>query len=348
MEAKGMVEKVNELRSRKTQLEMGGGQKKTDDQHSKGKMTARERLSALFDEGSFVEIDAFVETRCIDFGMQERKMPGDGVVTGYGNVSGRLIFASAQDFTVIGGSLGEMHAKKITKILDMAMKMGAPVVCINDSGGARIHEGIDALSGFGDIFYRNTLASGVIPQISVIMGPCAGGAVYSPAITDFILMVDETSQLFITGPSVIKAVTGEDVSMQDLGGAKVHTEKSGNAHFRFANEEDCMAGLKKLISYLPDNNLSGAPGIESSDSPERLCPRIYEIMPDSINAGYNVKDIVREVVDDGEFLEIQADYAKNMVIGLAGINGRTVGIVANNPAYLAGSLDVNSSDKAAR
>ncbi|MFO7611405.1 MAG: carboxyl transferase domain-containing protein, partial [Clostridia bacterium] len=343
-----MGEKVNELRSRKTQLEMGGGQKKIDDQHSKGKMTARERLSALFDEGSFVEIDAFVETRCIDFGMQERKMPGDGVVTGYGNVNGRLIFASAQDFTVIGGSLGEMHAKKITKILDMAMKMGAPVVSINDSGGARIHEGIDALSGFGDIFYRNTLASGVIPQISVIMGPCAGGAVYSPAITDFILMVDETSQLFITGPSVIKAVTGEDVSMQDLGGAKVHTEKSGNAHFRFANEEDCIAGLKKLISYLPDNNLSGAPGIESNDGPERLCPRIYEIMPGSINAGYNVKDIVREVVDDGEFMEIQADYAKNIVIGLAGINGRTVGIVANNPAYLAGSLDVNSSDKAAR
>ncbi len=343
-----MVEKINELRAKKKKLELGGGQKKIDGQHSKGKMTARERLAAFYDEGTFIEIDAFVETRCIDFGMQDKKMPGDGVVTGYGNVEGRLVFASAQDFTVIGGSLGEMHAKKITKMMDMAMKMGAPVVSINDSGGARIHEGIDALSGFGEIFYRNTMASGVIPQISVIMGPCAGGAVYSPAITDFILMVENTSQLFITGPSVIKAVTGEDVSMQDLGGAAVHNEKSGNAHFSFANEDECIAGLKKLISYLPDNNLSGAPKTETDDDLSRVSAKIYDIIPENINVAYNVKDVIAEVVDNGDFMEIQAGYAKNIVIGFARFNGRSVGIVANNPSHLAGSLDVNSSDKAAR
>ncbi|MBN2882971.1 MAG: methylmalonyl-CoA carboxyltransferase [Clostridia bacterium] len=343
-----MVEKINELRSRKKEIELGGGQKKIDSQHSKGKLTARERLATLFDEGSFVELDSFIETRCIDFGMQDKKMPGDGVVTGYGRIEGRLVFASAQDFTVIGGSLGEMHAKKITKMMDNAMKMGAPVISINDSGGARIHEGIDALSGFGDIFFKNTMASGVIPQISVIMGPCAGGAVYSPAITDFILMVEETSQLFITGPSVIKAVTGEDVSMQDLGGAKVHSTKSGNAHFSYKDEEACIAGLKKLISYLPENNLTGAPKSECTDDAGRLSARIYDIMPESVNAAYNVKDIISEVVDNGEFLEVQAEYAKNIVVGFARFNGRGVGIVANNPSHLAGSLDVNSSDKGAR
>lgn len=343
-----MVEKINELRSRKKEIELGGGQKKIDSQHSKGKLTARERLAALFDEGSFVETDAFIETRCIDFGMQEKKMPGDGVVTGYGRIDGRLVFASSQDFTVIGGSLGEMHAKKITKMMDNAIKMGAPVVSINDSGGARIHEGIDALSGFGDIFFKNTMASGVVPQISVIMGPCAGGAVYSPAITDFILMVEETSQLFITGPSVIKAVTGEDVSMQDLGGAGVHSTKSGNAHFSYPNEEACIAGLKKLISFLPDNNLTGAPATECSDDLGRLSDKIYSIMPESVNAAYNVKDIINEVVDDGDFLEVHAEFAKNIVVGFARFNGRAVGIIANNPSHLAGSLDVNSSDKGAR
>jgi len=343
-----MVEKINELRSRKRELELGGGQKKIEGQHSKGKMTARERLAALFDEGSFVETNSFVETRCIDFGMQDKKMPGDGVVTGYGRIDGRLVYASAQDFTVIGGSLGEMHAKKITRMLDDAMKMGAPVISINDSGGARIHEGIDALSGFGDIFFRNTMASGVIPQISVIMGPCAGGAVYSPAITDFVLMVEETSQLFITGPSVIKAVTGEDVTMQDLGGAKVHSSKSGNAHFSYENEEACISGIKQLLSYLPDNNLSGAPKSDCNDDPGRVSSRIYKIMPESVNAAYEVKDIIAEVVDNGEFLEVQPEYAKNIVIGFARLNGRSVGIVANNPAHLAGSLDVNSSDKGAR
>ncbi len=343
-----MVEKINELRARRKKIEMGGGQGKIDDQHSKGKMTARERLEKLFDEGTFVEIGAFVETRSTDFGMQDKKMPGDGVVTGYGNVNDRLVFASAQDFTVIGGSLGEMHASKITKMLDSAVKMGAPVISINDSGGARIHEGIDALSGFGDIFFKNTMASGVVPQISVIMGPCAGGAVYSPAITDFVLMVDETSQLFITGPSVIKSVTGEDVSMQDLGGSKVHSEKSGNAHFRYENEDACIEGLKKLLSYLPDNNLSGAPKTETDDDLNRVSAKIYDIMPESINAGYKVVDIIKEVADDGDFLEIQSEYAKNIVIGLSRLNGRTIGIVANNPAVMAGSLDVNSSDKAAR
>ncbi len=343
-----MVEKINELRAKKKQLELGGGQKKIEGQHSKGKMTARERLDAFFDDATFVEIDAFVETRCIDFGMQDKKMPGDGVVTGYGNVDGRLVFASAQDFTVIGGSLGEMHAKKITKMMDMAMKMGSPVISINDSGGARIHEGIDALSGFGDIFYRNTMASGVVPQISVILGPCAGGAVYSPAITDFILMVEKTSQLFITGPSVIKAVTGEEVSMQDLGGATVHNEKSGNAHFNFEDEDACITGLKKLLSYLPDNNLSGAPKIETTDDLSRVSAKIYDIIPESINTAYDVKEVIAEVVDDGDFMETQADYAKNIVVGFARFNGRSVGIVANNPSHLAGSLDVNASDKAAR
>lgn len=343
-----MVEKINELRARRNEIEMGGGQEQIENQHLKGKMTARERLEKLFDEGSFVEIGAFIESRSIDFGMQDKKLPGDGVVTGYGNVNDRLVFASAQDFTVIGGSLGEMHAAKITNMIDSAVKMGAPIISINDSGGARIHEGIDALSGFGDIFFKNTMASGVVPQISVIMGPCAGGATYSPAINDFILMVDETSQMFITGPSVIKAVTGEDVTIEDLGGSKVHSEKSGNAHFRYENEDACIEGLKKLLSYLPDNNLSGAPKIESNDDLNRVSAKIYDIMPKSINEGYNVADIIKEVVDDGDFLEIQAEYAKNIVIGLSRLNGRTIGIVANNPSVIAGSLDVNASDKASR
>jgi len=341
-------DKLNELRMRKEKASMGGGAEKISKQHSQGKLTARERLEKLFDDGTFVEIDAFVETRSIEFDMQKKKVAGDGVVTGYGNVDGRLVFATAQDFTVIGGSLGEMHAKKITKVMDMAVKMGAPFISINDSGGARIEEGIDALSGFGDIFFRNTLASGVIPQISVIMGPCAGGAVYSPAITDFVFMVENTSQMFITGPQVIKAVTGEDVTFEQLGGAETHNSISGVAHFKCANEDECIENIKKLISYLPDNNLSDPPVYQNNDDMNRVAVELDEIIPDGSNKPYDMLDIITRIVDNGDFFEIQKHYAKNIIIGFARLNGSTVGIIANQPNVMAGSLDVNSSDKAAR
>jgi acetyl-CoA carboxylase carboxyltransferase component len=342
------IDKINELHIKKEKVEQGGGSARIAKQHEAGKLTARERLEKLFDSNSFVEIDAFVETRSIEFNMQKKKVSGDGVVTGYGTVDGRLVFVSSQDFTVIGGSLGEMHAKKITKVMDMAMKMGAPFVSINDSGGARIEEGIDALSGFGDIFYRNTLASGVIPQISVIMGPCAGGAVYSPAITDFVFMVENTSQMFITGPQVIKAVTGEDVSFQTLGGADTHNAISGVAHFKSANEDECISEIKRLLSFLPDNNLSDVPVYMNQDDLNRVSQELNEIIPDGANKPYDMKDVITRVVDNGEFLEIQKHYAQNIIIGFGRLNGGTVGIIANQPKYLAGSLDVNSSDKGAR
>jgi acetyl-CoA carboxylase carboxyltransferase component len=341
-------DKVNDLRQRKEQLKQGGGESKVAKQHESGKKTARERLSLLLDEGSFVEVDAFVETRGIDFSMQKKKVPGDGVVTGYGTVDGRLVFVSSQDFTIIGGSLGEMHAKKITKVMDMAMKMGAPFISINDSGGARIEEGIDALGGFGDIFLRNTLASGVIPQISVIMGPCAGGAVYSPAITDFVFMVDKTSHMFITGPSVIKAVTGEDVTFDTLGGAKAHSTTSGVAHFESPDEETCFAEIKKLLSYLPENNLGDPEIILSSDDVNRLDEELNAIIPDDPNKPYDMMGVISRVVDDGDFLEVHAGFAKNIIVGFARIGGKAVGIVANQPRVSAGALDVDASDKAAR
>ncbi len=341
-------DKVNDLRNRKDRLKQGGGEGKVAKQHEAGKKTARERLALLLDEGSFVEVDAFVETRGIDFDMQKKKIPGDGVVTGYGTVDGRLIFVSAQDFTVIGGSLGEMHAKKITKVMDMAMKMGAPFVSINDSGGARIEEGIDALGGFGDIFLRNTLASGVIPQISVIMGPCAGGAVYSPAITDFVFMVDKTSHMFITGPQVIKAVTGEDVNFDTLGGAKAHNSVSGVAHFECANEESCFAQIKKLISFLPENNLGDPEEIISQDDVNRLDADLNEIIPDDPNKPYDMLSLITKVTDDGDFFEVHAGFAKNIIVGFARVDGKSVGIVANQPKVAAGALDVDASDKAAR
>lgn len=341
-------EKVNDLHMRKERLLQGGGEKKILKQHEAGKKTARERLNLLFDEGSFVEVDAFVETRGIDFDIQNKKIPGDGVVTGYGTVDGRLVFVSSQDFTVIGGSLGEMHAKKITKVMDMAMKMGAPFISINDSGGARIEEGIDALGGFGDIFYRNTLASGVIPQISVIMGPCAGGAVYSPAITDFVFMVDKTSHMFITGPQVIKAVTGEDVTFETLGGAKAHNTISGVAHFECSDEEDCFARIKKLLSYLPDNNLSDPEEILSGDDINRLDSELNSIIPDDPNKPYDMMEIITRTVDNGEFFEIHKGFARNIIVGFARFRGKTVGIVANQPRVSAGALDVDASDKAAR
>ncbi len=341
-------DKVNDLRIRKERLKQGGGEGKVAKQHEAGKKTARERLALLFDEGSFVEVDAFVETRGIEFDMQKKKIPGDGVVTGYGTVDGRLIFASAQDFTVIGGSLGEMHAKKITKVMDMAMKMGAPFISINDSGGARIEEGIDALGGFGDIFLRNTLASGVIPQISVIMGPCAGGAVYSPAITDFVFMVDKTSHMFITGPQVIKAVTGEDVNFDTLGGAKAHNTVSGVAHFECANEESCFEQIKKLISYLPENNLGDSEDILTGDDVNRLDAELNSIIPDDPNKPYDMMDLIKKVTDNGEFLEVHAGFAKNIIVGFARFGGKSVGVVANQPKVAAGALDVDASDKAAR
>ncbi len=344
----GTIEKINDLLVRKQAVEAGGGAERIAKQHEAGKLTARERLEKLFDPDSFVEVDAFVETRAIDFDMQKKKVPGDGVVTGYGTIEGRPVFVSSQDFTVIGGSLGEAHARKITKVMDMAMKVGAPFISINDSGGARIEEGIDALSGYGDIFFRNTLASGVIPQISVIMGPCAGGAVYSPAITDFVFMVDKTSYMFITGPQVIKSVTGEDVTFETLGGAEVHNAKSGVAHFMSANEEECLKEIRRLISFLPDNNLTDPEIRPANDDLNRIEESLLDLIPDNSNKPYDIKEIITRVLDNGDFMEIQKYFAQNIVVGFGRMNGKTVGIVANQPQVMAGVLDVDSADKAAR
>ncbi|AGB18044.1 methylmalonyl-CoA carboxyltransferase [Thermoanaerobacterium thermosaccharolyticum] len=343
-----MEDRVEDLLKRRESIYEGGGADKVEKQHQKGKLTARERIEKLLDEDSFVEIDAFVEHRCIDFGMEKQRIPGEGVVTGYGTIDGRLVYVYAQDFTVLGGSLGEYHAKKITKIMDMAVKMGAPLIGLNDSGGARIQEGVDALSGYGNIFFRNTLASGVIPQISVIMGPSAGGAVYSPALTDFIFMVDKTSQMFITGPQVIKAVTGEDVSAEELGGSITHSTKSGVAHFRAANDEECLEMVRTLLSYLPSNNLEDPPQHMMNDDINRLSDRLMEIIPDNPNKPYDMKEIISEIVDDGIYLESQSMYAENIITAFARLNGRTIGIIANQPKILAGCLDINASDKASR
>lgn len=344
----GTVDKLTELQFRRQKIEKGGGEAKIKKQHDSKKLTARERINALMDAGSFVEVDAFVSHRCTEFGMDAVEAPGEGVVTGYGTVDGRLVFVYSQDFTVIGGSLGEMHAKKICKVMDMAAKMGAPIIGMNDSGGARIQEGLDALSGFGEIFYRNTVNSGVIPQISVIMGPCAGGAVYSPAITDFIFMVDDTSKMFITGPQVIESVTGEAVTAEDLGGSKVHSEKSGVCHFTAATDEECISEIKKLLSYLPSNNLEEAPYVEPTDAINRLSEKLTTIVPDNANQAYDVKEVIAEVVDNGEFFEVQKNFATNIVVGYARMNGMSVGIVANQPKVKAGALDCDASDKAAR
>ncbi len=342
------IDKIENLKSLKSSIALGGGQDKIEKRHIDGKLTARERIDLLFDENSFVEIDAFIESRCFDFGMQKKKLAGDGVVTGYGTVDGRKVFVASQDFTVIGGSLGEMHAKKITKVMDMALKMGAPFISVNDSGGARIEEGLDALSGYGDIFYRNTLASGVIPQISVIMGPCAGGAVYSPAITDFIFMVDKTSQMFITGPQVIKSVTGEDVTAETLGGADVHTAVSGVAHFKCASEQECIEDIKILLSFIPDNNVSDTVYYGVTDDTDRLVDSLNGIIPEESNKAYDMYEVISHIVDDGNFFEIQSYFAQNMIIGFGRLNGKSVGIVANQPKVMAGSLDMNAADKAAR
>jgi acetyl-CoA carboxylase carboxyltransferase component len=343
-----MEEKLKLLEKRRAKVLSGGGPKRVEAQHAKGKKTARERIESLLDKGSFIELDAFVEHRCTDLGMAEIEAPGEGVVIGYGTIQGRTVYVFAQDFTVIGGSLGEMHAAKICKAMDMALKVGCPCIGINDSGGARIQEGVDALSGYGDIFYRNTLSSGVVPQISVIMGPCAGGAVYSPALTDFVFMTEGTANMFITGPQVIKAVTGEDVSAEGLGGAKVHTEVSGVAQFKFKDEDSTLEAVRKLLSYLPQNNIEDAPLANSGDDPYRADPELADIIPDSANKPYDVRKVIERVVDSGDFFEVQPDYARNIVTGFARLAGRSVGIIANQPAVLAGVLDINASDKASR
>lgn len=340
--------KIEQLRAAKEKVKLGGGEKRIEKQHNSGKLTARERINLLLDEGSFVEMDTFVEHRCTNFGMEKKKAPGEGVVTGYGTVDGRLVYVFAQDFTVIGGSLGEMHAAKICKVQKMAMKMGAPIIGINDSGGARIQEGVDALSGYGNIFYNNTIASGVIPQISVIMGPCAGGAVYSPALTDFIFMVKNTSRMFITGPQVIKAVTGEDVTQEELGGAMTHNKISGVAHFIDDSEENCINRIKELLSYLPSNNLEDAPVFEVEDDINRVEEKLNDLIPDNPNKPYDMKEIINAIADNGSFLEVQPYYAQNIITGFIRLNGRSVGVIANQPKYLAGCLDINASDKASR
>jgi acetyl-CoA carboxylase carboxyltransferase component len=340
--------KFDELRGLKSEIALGGGAGRADIQHAQNKLTARERMDILFDEGSFVEIDVFVSHRCHNFDMADKRAPGDGVVTGYGTVDGRLVYAYAQDFTVLGGSLGEYHAEKIVKVQNMALKMGAPIVGLNDSGGARIQEGVNALSGFGKIFYNNTISSGVIPQISVIMGPCAGGAVYSPALTDFVFMVDKTSRMFITGPQVIKTVTGEEISAEELGGAVTHNSVSGVAHFMGANDEETLLAVRELIGYLPSNNLETAPVVPVNDDPNRLIPELDDIIPDNPSKGYNIYDIIKKIADDGKIYDVAPRYAKNIVTCFIRLSGATVGVVANQPKVAAGCLNINASDKAAR
>jgi propionyl-CoA carboxylase beta chain len=326
----------------------GGGPDRVAKQHEKGKWTARERIEALVDAGSFTELDAFVTHQCTDFGLDRQRVPGDGVVTGHGRIDGRLVFVFAQDFTVFGGSLSSAHAAKICKILDHALRVGAPVIGLNDSGGARIQEGVTSLGGYADIFLRNTLASGVVPQISAILGPCAGGAVYSPAITDFIAMVDQSSYMFVTGPEVVRSVTHEVVTQEQLGGAGTHSATSGVAHFKVPDEAAMIGLLRQLIGYLPQNNLEEPPVVPTDDPVDRLCPELAEIVPTLANKPYDMKEVIRHLADDGRFLEVQPDYAANIVIGFCRLGGRSVGVVANQPAVLAGCLDVNSSVKAAR
>lgn len=342
------TKKQEELLILKDKLRLGGGEKAIERQHSAGKMTARERLLALFDEGSFVETGLFVKHRCTNFGMEKKPSPGEGVVTGYGTVNGRLTYATAQDFTVIGGSLGEMHADKIVKTQEAAMKAGAPMICINDSGGARIQEGVDALAGYGRIFYNNTMASGVIPQISVIMGPCAGGAVYSPALTDFIFMVKNTSQMFITGPSVIAAVTGESVTAEELGGARTHNAISGVAHYMAEDEGSCIRQIKELLGYLPQNNMENPPEMDLGDDWNRMTDSLNELIPENPGKPYDMKAVIGALADGGQFMEYQEYFAPNLITGFIHMGGRSTGVIANQPKAMAGCLDINASDKAAR
>src|ERR1700678_3482066 len=341
-----LEEKIAELKKRDQMALEGGGTKRRERQHKEGRMSARERIEFLLDEGTFEETDKLVTHRCNDFGMAEQKYYGDGFITGYGRVEGRLVFV--QDFTVFGGSLSEANAGKIVKIMDLAAKMGAPVIGLNDSGGARIQEGVASLAGYADIFLRNTLYSGVVPQISAIMGPCAGGAVYSPAITDFVFMVDKTSYMFITGPDVIKTVTHEDVTKETLGGATTHNETSGVAHFLAHDDAECLSMVRELLSFLPSNNLDDPPRKATTDSVERTDAALDSIVPAQSNQPYDMKDVIHAVIDDAYFFEVQEHYAKNIVVGFARLDGRSVGIVANQPAMLAGTLDINASVKGAR
>jgi len=340
--------KMDELLSKKAQAYRGGGEERIEAQHQRGKLTARERINLLLDKGSFRELDSFVLHRTTDFGLDQQKYLGDSVVTGWGTVAERLVYVFSQDFTVFGGSLGEAHAEKICKIMDMAMKNGAPIIGLNDSGGARIQEGVISLGGYADIFLRNTLASGVIPQISVIMGPCAGGAVYSPALTDFIIMVRNSSYMFITGPDVVKTVTHEEVSFEELGGADVHGEISGVSHLSANSEADALMSIRSLLSYLPQNNMEEPPAIAPTDPVDRIDEELNYIVPENPNKPYDMKEILAKVLDDGQFLEVQALYATNMLIGFGRLNGKVVGIVANQPRSLAGVIDTNASNKAAR
>ncbi|MCG8634379.1 MAG: methylmalonyl-CoA carboxyltransferase [Desulfobacterales bacterium] len=341
-------DKIQELKLKVEKIKGMGGEKALAKRREKGKLNARERLDLLFDSGSFREVDMFVTHRCTNFGMESKEIPADGVVTGYGRVDGRVVFAYAQDFTSRAGSMGEMQAKKVCKVMDMAMKAGAPIIGMNDSGGARIQEGIDALSGYGEIFFRNSAASGVIPQISAIMGPTAGGAVYSPAMTDFIFMVKESSYMFITGPNVIKAVTGEEITFEDLGGAMAHNEKSGVAQFACESDEDCINQMKRLLSFLPSNNMEDPPILPPSDDPKRMDPALDTLIPDNPNQGYDIKDVISSIVDNGDYFEPHEYFAKNMVICFARLNGRPIGIIANQPNVMAGCLDIDASDKATR
>lgn len=341
-------QKLQELRERRKAALLGGGEARIKKIHDAGRLTARERINVLFDPGTFQELGVFVTHRCTDFGMEKQKITGDGVVAGHGKVNGRLTFAFAQDFTVFGGTMSEANAAKICRLMDLAMENGAPIVGLNDSGGARIQEGVASLGGYADVFLRNTLASGVVPQISAVMGPCAGGAVYSPAITDFIIMVDHTSHMFVTGPNVIKMVTNEEVSFEDLGGARTHNSKSGVAHFIAKNDQDCIVQIRRLLQYLPQNNLDESLRVDTGDDVNRADTSLNSIIPDNPKEPYDMIEIIKHIVDNGDFLEIQPLYAQNIVIGFARMNGRTVGILGNQPKFLAGVLDIKSSNKGAR
>jgi acetyl-CoA/propionyl-CoA carboxylase carboxyl transferase subunit len=343
-----MEERIEELRERTERALLGGGEDRIESQHDKGKMTARERIDYFLDDGTFNEFDQLRTHRSHNFGMEEKQLPGDGVVTGYGEVNGRTVFVFAHDFTVFGGSLGEVFAEKVCKVMDKAMEVGAPVVGLNDSAGARIQEGVDSLGGYADIFTRNEKASGVVPQISAIMGPCAGGAVYSPAITDFIFMVKDTSHMFITGPDVIETVTGEEVGFEELGGATTHSSESGVAHFACDSEEQALDDIKRLLSYLPQNNVEDPPRVDPWDDPERRDEELASIVPDQPRKPYDITSVVDSVADEGSFFEVQADFAKNIVVGFARLDGRSVGVVANQPRVNAGTLDIEASEKASR
>jgi acetyl-CoA carboxylase carboxyltransferase component len=344
----GIQDKITELNKLREQSMAAGGAKRTEAQHKRGKLTARERIQFLFDPGTFEELDPFALHRCTDFGVDEQRVPGDAVVTGYGKINGRMTFVFSQDFTVFGGSLSKVASEKICKAMDLAAKNGAPIIGLLDSGGARIQEGVDSLVGYADIFTRNTLYSGFIPQISVVMGPCAGGAVYSPAITDFIFMIKNTGQMYITGPAVIKAVTGEEISLEDLGGAMTHATKSGNCHFVAANDKQCLEDIRRLLSFVPQNNLDDPPFIDTGDDPERTDEELLHVIPDDPNKTYDMKKILLNIIDGGDFMEVHENFAKNLIVGFARMGGHTVGVVAQQPLEYAGVIDVDAADKGAR